>query len=341
MKVLISIPDNFVRSDFLDAGSIKLLEENFEVIYNDLGRNYTQDEMKEMLTKVDIVITGWGFASCIDGPLHGNTNLKMIAHTAGSVGDLVDQEAYDLGIKVVSGNRLFAESVAEGTIAYIMSALRRIPTEIQGMKNGHFHHPTVEAEGGTRGILDREIGLVGFGMITKDVITLLKPFRCKFKIYSQYPIDPEYLAANNATQVADLHEIFSTCSVVSLHSALNDKTRGMIKREHFECMQKNAVFINTARGGVIVQSDLEEVLQERPDLYAVLDVFTPEPPAPDCVLRKLDNAYLLPHRGGPTRDRRPYIGRAVVEDIVRFSKGEPLKLEITREYSSRMTKQTH
>ncbi len=338
MKVLVSIHQLDTRNDFLDEGSIKLLEDNFEVIYNDLDRRYTDEENKEILNSVDAVITGWGSNTCID-MLDDNTRLKMVAHTGGTVGDLVDDATYDLGIKVVSGNKLYAESVAEGCVAYMMAALRRIPTEIAGIKEGYFEHPLVEAEGGTMGLLDREIGIIGLGAISKNLISLLKPFRCKFKIYSRYPVDPEYLKANNATYTSDLKEIFSTCSVVSLHSALNDKTRGMIKKEHFELMPQRGVFLNTARGAVIVQSDLEEVLQARPDLYAVLDVFDPEPPTEDCVLRKLHNAYLIPHRGGPTRDRRAFIGRAIVEEVIRFSKGEPLTLEISREYSSRMTKQ--
>ncbi len=338
MKVLVSIHQLGTRNDFLDEGSIKLLEDNFEVIYNDLDRRYTDEENKEILNSVDAVITGWGSNSCI-GMVSDNTSLKMIAHTGGTVGDLVDDDIYNRGIKVVSGNKLYAESVAEGCVAYILSALRRIPTEIAGMKEGHFEHPLVEEEGGTMGILDREIGIIGLGAISKNLIKLLKPFRCKFKIYSRYPVDPDYLKENNAVYCNDLNEVFSTCSVVSLHSALNDKTRGMIKKEHFELMPKRGVFLNTARGGVIVQSDLEEVLQARPDLYAVLDVFEPEPPVADCILRKLPNAYLIPHRGGPTRDRRAFIGRAVVEEVIHFSKGEPLDLEITQEYSSRMTRQ--
>ncbi len=339
MKLLVSIPEGGVRDGFLNEGSIKLLEDNFEVIYNDLGRKYTQDEWKEILNTVDVVVTGWGFPTCIGGALEGNTRLKLIAHTAGSVGDLVDDEAYSKGIKVISGNRLFAESVAEGTVAYMLAALRKIPTEIQGMKEGLFHHPTVNDEGGTLGLLDREIGIIGLGMISTDLMKLLKPFRCKFKIYSHYPIKEEFLKENNAIQVDTLEEVFSTCSLVSLHSALNDTTRYMIKKEHFALMPERGIFVNTARGAVIVENDLIEVLKERPDMYAILDVYDPEPPTQDSALRTLHNVYLLPHRGGPTNDRYPYIGRGVVEDIVSFSKGEPLKLEITREYASRMTRQ--
>lgn len=338
MKVLVSIPAGGTRDGFLDAGSIKLLEDNFDVVYNDTGKNYNQEQLAEAIKDVDVLITGWGFASCIDGPLHNNTSLKMIAHTAGSVGDLVDTEAYDKGITIVSGNKLFAESVAEGTIAYMMAALRKIPTEVYGLKEGLWRHPEVPA---TKGLLDREIGIIGYGMISQNLMKMLQVFRCKFKIFSQFPMDEEFLKSVNATKVDTLEEIFSTCSIVSLHSALNEKTKGLIGKEHFNLLPEGALFVNTARGAIIRQKEMEEFLVERPDVTAILDVYSPEPPEADNVMRSLKNVYLMPHRGGPTNDRYPHIGRKVVEDIIHFAKGEPLELEITREYASRMTKQSH
>ena len=338
MKVLVSIPAGGTRDGFLDAGSIKLLEDNFDVVYNETGKNYNQEQLTEAIKDVDVLVTGWGFASCIDGPLHNNTSLKMIAHTAGSVGDLVDAEAYDKGITIVSGNKLFAESVAEGTIAYMMAALRKIPTEVYGLKEGLWRHPEVPA---TKGLLDREIGIIGYGMISQNLMKMLQVFRCKFKIFSQFPMDEEFLKSVNATKVDTLEEIFSTCSIVSLHSALNEKTKGLIGKEHFDLLPEGALFVNTARGAIIRQKEMEKFLVERPDVTAILDVYSPEPPEADNVMRSLKNVYLMPHRGGPTNDRYPHIGRKVVEDIVHFANGEPLELEITREYASRMTKQSH
>ena len=338
MKVLVSIPEGSTRNGFLDEGSIKILEDNFDVVYNETGKNYNQAQLAEAIKDVDVLITGWGFASCIDGPLHDNPSLKMIAHTAGSVGDLVDAEAYDKGITIVSGNKLFAESVAEGTIAYMMAALRKIPTEVYGLKEGLWRHPEVPA---TKGLLDREIGIIGYGMISQNLMKMLQVFRCRFKIYSQFPMDEEFLKSVNATKVDTLEEIFSTCSIVSLHSALNEKTRNLIGKEHFDLLPEGALFVNTARGAIIRQKEMEQFLVERPDVTAILDVYAPEPPEADNVMRSLKNVYLMPHRGGPTNDRYPHIGRKVVEDIVHFAKGEPLELEITREYASRMTKQSH
>lgn len=333
MKLLVTIPDGVFKNDFLTPETKALLEENFEVIYNTLGRNYTPEEMFEAASDVDIVLTCWGTPTFIGGPIENNKSIKLIAHTAGSVANLVDEAVYNHGIRVISGNRYFAESVAEGTIAYMMSCLRRIPDDIRDMRNGLVwknESPIV-----TGGLLDRDIGIVGFGMISRYLVEMLKPFRTKIKIYSAHPIDPEFLREYGATQVS-LEEAFS-CSIVSLHSALTDRTRGMIGREHLELIPEGGIFINTARGAIVREMELIEVLKER-NIFALLDVYEVEPLSLESELRSLPNVYPLPHRAGPTNDRRPYIGRKVVEDVIRFKNGEPLLCEISAEYAKRMTK---
>lgn len=333
MKLLITIPEGATRDEFLDKATVELLESNFEVIYNDLGRNYTAEEMYLAAEDADIVMTGWGTPSFIGGPIKNNKSIKLIAHTAGSVADLVDDEIYEQGIRVISGNKFFAESVAEGTIAYMMSALRRIPSDVWDMKNGVLWKSNENRP--TAGLLGRDIGIVGFGMISKHLIEMLKPFGTRIKIYSAYPIDRDYLASVGAVQ-APLDEVFG-CSVVSVHSALSERTKGLIGKELLNLIPDGGVFINTARGAIVKEDELAEVLQSR-KIFALLDVFETEPLPLDSPLRALENVYPLPHRAGPTNDRRPYIGRQVALDAVRFKNGEPLSCEIPSNYAKRMTR---
>ena len=268
-------------------------------------------------------------SKCLEG-----TSIKLIAHTGGSVADYVSQDVYEAGIKVISGNNLFAESVAEGTVGYMMLALRKMVDYVHDTREGNWRS---EACAPTEGLLDQAVGLVGMGAITKQLIPMLKPFRVKLKLYSGYPIDPEYLAQNNAVQ-ASLEEIFSTCKIVSIHSALNERTLGMIGKEHFDLLQDGAVFINTARGAIIREDEMIEALQEK-RFMAVLDVYAKEPPEVDSPLRQLKNVYCMPHVGGPTNDRAPIIAMRLADDIQRFAAGEPLQHEITGSYAKRMTKQ--
>ena len=334
-NVLVTIPDGQTKETFLPSNVREYLAENFNVRYNTLGRNYTQEELKAELADIDFAITGWGTPSFGDGVLDGNDRFKMVAHTGGSVADYIDNGVYEKGVKVCSGNYYYAESVAEGVVAYIMSSLRSIPDDVYTIKGGGWKCPTLPD---TEGILDQEIGIISCGAIAKCVMQMLQPFRCSFKIFSNHPIDPEFLASVNAKQVS-LEEVLKTCRIISLHASLNDKTRGWLGREHFEMMQENALFINTARGAIIRESEMAEVLKERPNMRAVLDVFCKEPMELDNALRTLPNVYCLPHRGGPTIDRRKYIGMAMAKELVHFVNGEPLEHEIAPDVASRMTKQ--
>ncbi|MBQ7333321.1 MAG: hydroxyacid dehydrogenase [Clostridia bacterium] len=334
-NVLVTLPDGPTKDTFLPENVKAYLEEHFNVRYNTLGRQFTQEEFKEELKDIDFAVTGWGTPSIGGGVLDGNDRFKVFAHTGGSVGDFVDDSVYAKGVKVCSGNYYYAESVAEGTAAYIMMCLRSLPDHVQSVRNGKWREEHIPS---SEGILDQEIGIISCGAISKQVMRLLQPFRCKFKVFSNYTIDPEYLASVNAKQVS-LEELLSTCHIISLHSALNEKTKGSLGREQFEMMQEDAVFINTARGAIIKEDEMIEVLKARPKMRAVLDVFVSEPIALDSPLRSLPNVYCIPHMGGPTIDRRKHIGMAMAEELVRYVNGEPLKHEITKDVASRMTKE--
>ena len=333
MKLHITIPEGTVRDEFLSGDTLALLNEHFEVSKNELGRNYTSEEMLSAIEGSEVVITGWGTPTFIGAQAEKIAALKLIAHTAGSVAALVDGEIYKSGVRVVSGNELFAESVAEGTVAYMLSMLRKIPDDISGMRGGTLwkHESGIV----TRGLIDRDIGIVGFGMITRHLLKMLKPFHPKIKIFSRYPIDEEYLKEYGAVS-ASIEEVFSS-SVVTLHSSLTPSSVGMVDERLLSLMPKDAIFINTARGAIVKEDDLIKVL-ERKDIYAVLDVFEKEPLSLSSPLRKMENVYVLPHMAGPTHDRRASIGRAVAEDAVRFVHGEPLRYEISTDYAKRMTR---
>ena len=334
MKLFVAIPTTVQAwKKFITDEVRAYLEERFEVSYLNMDRLPTAQEVAQRAGDADVIMTGWG-NPMMDRQLLEQTNIKLIAHTGGSVADYVNQDVYATDIKVISGNEMYAESVAEGVVGYMMLALRKMVDYVEDTRNGNWRS---EACAPTEGLLDQTIGLVGMGAITRHLIPMLKPFRVKLKLYSGYPIDPDFLAENNAVQ-ASLEEIFSTCKIVSIHSALNDRTKGMIGKEHFDLLQDGAVFINSARGAIIREDEMIEALQTN-RFRAVLDVYCKEPLDLDSPLRHLKNVYCMPHVGGPTNDRSPVIAMRLADDIRRFEKGQKLCYEITGEYAKRMTKQ--
>ena len=332
-KVLVTIPQNAVLDTFFPASVREKLEKNFSAEYNLTGQQFTKIELSEKLREFDAVMTGWGTPMLDENVLRENGRLRLIAHTGGTVGNLVDACAYEKGIRVFSGNRLYAESVAEGTIAYMLMGQRRLKLYIDRVQSGAWRTEADVWEG----LLDKCVGIVGMGTISEYLIRMLQVFRTRIKVFSHYPLPEEYVRELHCEQ-ASLEDIFSDCDIVSVHSALNDQNRGLIGKELFALLKDGALFINTSRGAVIDEEALIEALGEN-RFRAVLDVYQKEPLPADSPLRTMPNVLAMPHMAGPTLDRRPVITSAVIDEMIRFFSGAAVfELEITQSLASRMTK---
>lgn len=331
MKIFVSIPQNsVVMKTFIPKEVQEYLESRFKVIYSPLDRQLTREEISVYAKDAEVIVTGWGHPA-LDGESLKQTDIKLIVHTGGSVGSLVDQSIYDAGIRVISGNNLYADSVAEGVLAYMLTSLRNIPDYVNAVRDGGWRL----GNDYTEGLLDQTVGIVGMSAVSTRVIKLLQLFNVQIKIYSSYSVSREFLEQYNAVQVS-LEEIFSTCKIVSIHSAMNERNRGLIGKKHFELLQDGAIFVNTARGRVVREDEMIEALKKK-RFKAILDVFYQEPIEGDNELRTLPNVYCIPHMAGPTWDRRPAITKRLVDDIMRFFAGEEMQLEISAEYAARMT----
>ena len=330
INILVTMPKTAIFYTFFNDDLISKLEEMGNVTWNESDSDhFTKEELRDRLKDIDICVTGWGTPIFDEEVLAGANRLRLIAHTGGSVRPYVTDAAYDKGIRVVSGNRVFAESVAESVIAYALASLRDIPRFSQDLKQGIW--PTGYYN---QGLLDKKIGIVGYGMISKITIEMLKPFRPQIKVYSRH-IAQEELDRNNM-QKADLQEIFSTCEIISIHSGNTPENYHLINEELLNLMPEGALLINTARGAIIDEQALISVLGKG-KIKAFLDVFEVEPLPAGHGLMELDNAILMPHMGGPTVDRRLIVTKSVLEDMKLFLNGEPMSCEITQTYASKMS----
>lgn len=293
--------------------------------------------LKEQIRDVDVMFTEWGASAAQSGFDKDFYNaakcLKMIAHTGGSVADLINEEMQKReDFVLLSGNRYYAESVAQGTICYMLLSQRRLyETLKETEKNGWAYRTT--RNDGLRG---KTIGLVSFGMIAKELARMLRVFDCKIKVYSGHGVSVEEQEMY-AVESCSLEELFSTCDIVSVHSGLTAKTYHMIDRKLLTLMKDDALLVNTSRGAVIDEQALEkEVKTGR--IRAVLDVFEVEPLPMDSGLRNLDNVIIVPHNGGPTIDVRELVTLGLIDDVERYFNGTgELENQITMEYAKNMT----
>ena len=330
MKIFITVPNTPRYEGFFTDRSEAALEKLGTIKRNPYDRNLTIEEITEMAADADVLLTGWSTPMINKAAVEKMPNLKLIAHSAGSVASLVDPDVYETDVKVISGNDVFARSVAEGCLCYTLCALRRVEHYTNVMHSGGWKEPDFK----NRGLIGKKVGIVGFGAISRYFLELIRWFKCEILIYSSHLSNEE--AAKYGGRTASLEEIFSTCEVISIHASMTAKSAGMINRELLSMLKPNALLVNTARGGVIDEEAMFEMLLNG-KFYAALDVYAKEPPLKDSPIRNCEHALVMPHMGGPTIDMREVVILEICDDIVRLQKGEPLALEISSEAAKRMT----
>ena len=330
MNIYVSIPLGENRDTFLTAENVAFLETLGTLTWNDTEDYLNAEQMRDALENVDVLVCGWGTPKLTEEVLSKANRLKLVAYVAGSVANVVSDDMYRRGIRIVCGNEAFARSVAEATLAYMLCALRDIPYYNSRMQNGLWK--TERSHG--RALNDKTVGIIGYGAISKYLLDLLKPFNVKILLYSGHMTVEQ--AEQLGVQKADLDEIFSTCQVVSVHTARSAKNYHLVDERLLRLMQEDAVLVNTARGDIIDEEALIRVAKEG-KIRAILDVFEVEPLPADSGLRGMENVILLPHCGGPTVDKRCDAARLVLDDILRMQQGLPLQNEVVAARAATMS----
>ena len=333
MKAFITLPRNSNFANFFTGQNISIANSLGDMRWNDQARQLTPAEIADSIGDSDAYVTGWGSAPLDKTILDAAPELRLMVHLCGSVSPYVTDAVWERGIRVICGNDFFAESVAEGTIGYILSALRDIPkysSELswQGLwKSGHVY---------TRSLIGKCVGIVSYGAIARHLVRMLQPFRVKIKVYDIAPL-PQEDVEKYGIEAASLEEVFSESDIVTVHTPLYEKTYHMISAPLLSLIRNDALLVNTSRGAIFDQAELEnELMLGR--FRAVLDVYEKEPLPLDSPLRACENVLLMPHMAGPTTDLLQEITRELLlESAAYLDRGLPLRHDVSRERASIMT----
>jgi len=329
MNIAVLMPDDHIRANFITPKVLQQLEGLGSVALND--GEYEPQQIKKLLEDADVCITGWGCIHLGEDILCDAKRLRLLVHTGGTVATITSAYMYDKGIRVLSGNEIMAEGVAESTLAYILGALRQF----------HYYYNVVQS-GGWRpiggyihGLMGKNIGLVGFGAIARYLVRFLQPFKVKIQVYDPY-LDSATFEEYGVSRADSLDQVFSENDIVSLHLAQRPENNNIIGKALLSKLKDEALLVNTARGSVIIEDDLAAELKTG-RIGAVLDVFHKEPLPMDSKLRGMDNAILIPHMAGHVFERYEMMALGLTADIGRFVNGQPLMYEVSREYAGKMT----
>ena len=331
MKFLVAMGAGEIRDSFFTPRALAALRRHGEVVFNDTGHHALDKAMLiEHIAGVDVLLSGWGTARVDSDVLARADRLTVHAHTGGSLAPYVSGEEYARGIHVLSGNDWYAKSVAEGCLCYTLMGLRRTVDYVLAMRQGGWR----PAPDRTEGLIGKKVGIVGYGAIARYYAALLRWFGVDLRIYSRHMSDAELTASGGRR--ASMEEIFAQCDVISLHSALNEESRGMITADLLASIKPGALFVNTARAALVDDAALQrEVLGGR--FTAVLDVYVEEPLAGASIYRTLPNVIAFPHIAGPTFDMRERVVLELLDDVLRIERGEAAHNLIPYEHAIRMT----
>jgi phosphoglycerate dehydrogenase-like enzyme len=268
------------------------------------------------LREVEIVFSTWGMPELGEADLVHLPRLRAVLYAAGTVKGFA-KPLLERGIQVSSAWRANALPVAEATLAHIILAFKQSHAQARAIRAARtFWTPTRPP---ITGMYGSTIGLIALGAIGRRVVELLKPFDVRIIAH-----DP-YAKPMPGIELVSLDEVFSRSDVVSMHAPWIPATEGMVQGRHLRLMKPHATFINTSRGKLVVEDEMTQVLSERPDLQAVLDVTWPEPPAHGSALWQLPNVFMTPHIAGSCGNEVRRMADWMIAECEELLAGRPLK----------------
>ena len=288
----------------------------------------TDDRQLEALAGAEIAITGWGTRPFTPAMLDAAPGLKLVAHAAGSVKGLVHAAFLERGIRVCSAAWANGRSVAEFAFGMMMVSMKAVWQCRAAMPENRW--PQEEARGWMREPFGATVGIVGAGVIGREMIHLCRTLELgAVLVYDPY-LSEEAAQELGAIKV-DLDELMGRSDVVSLHTPAIKAARHIINARNLALLKDGAIFINTARGMCVDEPALVKEL-ESGRILACLDVTDPEPPAADSPLYSLPNCILTPHIAGSLNQNCLRHGRIVADVIEAYTAGRavPWQVDLTQ-----------
>ena len=277
--------------------------------------NTAKEQVVERLQGADIAITN---KVLIDGDaMRQLPNLKLICVAATGMNNVDLNTAAELGIEVKNAVGYSTISVAETTLASALALARNVVYFDEYFHDGRY----AKADRAfcydrlTFQISGKRWGIIGLGNIGREVARLASAFGCEVRYFST-----SGAKRDEAYPTMELNELLEWSDIVSVHSPLNDRTRGLVGREELKRMKRSAMIINVARGGIIDEMALAEALNEGWIAAAALDVFSVEPLRESPLYDVKDRYRLLasPHNAWSAVESIDRLIDCVAENIRNF-----------------------
>lgn len=308
MKIILTDAKTVTQGDL----SLEPLKEFGEVVVHELT---AFEDIAETVRDADMII-------CNKTPLNAETlryadHLKYIGLFATGYNNIDTEYCSAHGITVCNAGSYSTDAVCQHTFALILECMNRAGSYNRfvhdgGWKNSKTFSPFVFP---LNEISGKTLGIIGYGSIGKAVERVALAFNMKtLKVRRHGETDQSFV---------DLDTLLRESDIVTVHCPLNDSSYRMIDRKTIAKMKDGAIFINTARGGVMDEGAVAEALKSGKLSYAGIDVLETEPMAKDCVLCDIDNCIITPHIAWAPMETRVRLMGIVCDNIRAFLSGDP------------------
>ena len=302
-----------VPESLIEELSAPLKEAGHDFVYYD-EKTTDVDELAKRSEDADIVIIANNPYPKVAFSKAENLKLIDVAFTGVDHVDL--EAAQDQGIQVANAAGYSNTAVAELVIGLTLDVYRRISFGNDSIQQGD---EVVLYQGNE--IRGKTVGIVGTGSIGMETARLFKAFGANLIGYNRTEKDE---AKELGLEYVSLDELMANSDIISLHLPLNDETKNTISREKLEMMKDSAVLINAARGPIVDNDALAELLNDGKIAGAGIDVFDMEPPIPsDYPLLSAKNAVLTPHVAYLTDESMVARAHIAFDNVVKFIEGNP------------------
>jgi D-3-phosphoglycerate dehydrogenase len=214
------------------------------------------------------------------------------------------------GVMVVNAPTGNTIAAAEHTMALMLALMRRVPAADASLRAGEWERGRFT---GTE-LRHKTLGIIGLGKIGKAVARRASGF--EMRVIAHDPYLTEEQAAEHGARLVGLPELLLRADVITVHTPLTPRTRGLIGSAQIAAMKPGAVLLNVARGGIVDEAALASALADGRLGGAAVDVYATEPMAPDNPLRTAPNAVLTPHLGASTAEAQDRVAVEMAEQLL-------------------------
>ena len=282
----------------------ELLERYSDVRFNDDGLSLADETLIEFARGRKKLITA---LERIDNTILTALPELEVIGKYGVGTDMLDRAALiKHGIRLGWTGGVNKRSVTELVVAFAISLLRLVPMTNLELRDGTW----LSRKG--RSLSDRTVGIIGCGHVGKDLTPILRAFGCKVMAHDILDFPKFY--DQHQVKAAGLDEVLSSCDIVTLHVPLHDGTRNLLNRDRLALMKQDAILINIARGGLVDETALFDMLKGGQLAAAGFDVFAIEPPD-NPQLMALPNFLATPHIGGSSEEAILAMGRSAIKGL--------------------------